>query len=208
MSAKKLPIVTRSHEALAKASELLQPGFGEWAYERFAHFNAKHFSNDLQPCPIIAVPVAPYGHWVGLARGDDGELHGAIYIKMAGTTAGRFNPGDYQSHILLHEMLHRYLSQRGEQSKHDGAPWCREIMRIGREMGLPDFYAAPERVTSRKGKSVRVMATSEDGVVSLPRRLIANFPHFAFDYQEGRAVQVQELPTAACSYAESKAGIS
>jgi hypothetical protein len=177
---------------LADAAELLQPGFGKLAYQKFDEYNAAHFSGELEPRPIIAVPVAPYGHWVGLARGDDENAHGAIYLQQAGAHYATVKVDDYMSHVLLHEMIHHWLYQRRENSKHNAAPWCREIMRIGSEMGLPDFWASPSSPRKIEGRSVRQQKPRKDGMLSLPMTAIARFPHTFFSYHQGKAALLAE----------------
>lgn len=189
-----LPTTTSSFTALSEAAELLQPGFGQWAYAEFEKYNDLHFGNELIPCPMICVPVAPYGHWVGLARKHAG---GAIYIQATGSTDALYGNTLKQSHIILHEMIHHLLFQQGRNSEHNATPWCAEIMRIGKEMGLPDFWASPSQPRKRDGRSVRMQKPRKDGMASISLNQIARFPHFAFTYQKGEAVLRSTIREAA-----------
>lgn len=171
-------------ESYNQAAELMQPGLGAWAYDRFAEFNQEYFDNTVPAMPILFVPMSPYGNWVGLA-----EYAGRILLWDKHALDSDYTPGLYAAHILLHEMLHQYLYVKDEDTKHNGHPWCREIMRIGKQMGL-SFHASPsrtKRIKDENGDSKVIRTQATDGVVpSIPLKGgISSFPHFAFDYTTG-----------------------
>ena len=162
------------------AAELLQPGLGAWSYDCFDRLNECHFGGELPPLPILWVPVAPYGHWIGLARCRVEER--AIFLQGTGATGLSLRPSDRHAHILLHEMVHQYLALRGEPTAHESEAWCCQIMRIGRNFGL-HFWASPPKPTRRNNKPVRIQAPSPEGVESVPYKThIAGFPHGFFSY--------------------------
>lgn len=172
-------------ESYKQAAEVMQPGLGAWTYDRFAELNARYF-DDRVPCmPVVWVPMSPYGRWVGLA-----EYKGRILLWDKHALDPDYTPGLNAEHILLHEMLHQYLHNRNENSKHNGLPWCREIMRIGSMMGL-SFHASPSKTARKKNEDgtsqvIRVQQSSDYGTPSIPLDGgINQFPHFAFDYTTG-----------------------
>jgi hypothetical protein len=196
------------------AADLLQPGLGAATYDRFAEFNKMFFDNQVPAMPIVWVSVAPYGHWVGRASGDapKGELlraAGQVWIfaskayETYHTSDGQPAPTDYGSHVLLHEMTHQYLYARNENGKHEGAPWRREITRIGKMLGLPDFYAGPSIVrkvivgtdddgnTVRKSKRFNAPSPATGGL-SVTQETIARFPHFGYVYDKGMVVRTRK----------------
>jgi SprT-like family len=155
--------------------------FGEpvsWLYDEFQRHNAHYFGGALQPIPIV-VGLSAYGGCLGLTRlaGEWGDAP-RITIATQYLKRGRNETSD----ILLHEMIHALLSQQGENVRHNGAPWCREIMRITPLLDLPPILAAPivpSRVPSRAGgligrqaKPVRVAKPSH-----LSRQDLAHWPH-------------------------------
>jgi hypothetical protein len=74
--------------------------------------------------------------------------------------------------VLLHEMIHAALVERGESPAHADAPWCSEITRISALLGRPDIHAEPEKVRRVDGTVTRV---TPDG--SLSRDDAAHWPH-------------------------------
>ena len=64
---------------------------------------------------------------------------------------------------LLHEMLHQYLHERGEESKHNGEPWRREIMRITWLITGKEIWAGASSVRLHQRKTDSLpQATSRD----------------------------------------------
>jgi hypothetical protein len=87
---------------------------------------------------------------------------------------------------LLHEMLHQYLFERGENSAHAGAPWRREIMRLTKLITGETVWAGPSKTVRRDGHMVRVNASHpETKQVSLPQAVIARWPHDGFGINLG-----------------------
>jgi len=128
----------------------------------FQQYNAAYFDGELHPVPILLVPVAPYGHWIGLTR------QSFIYLVWKLDEHA-------ERATLLHEMVHAWLHQRGENPKHAGAPWCREIMRISRLLGHT-IHAGAYAVQRQGKRVVRVNRAGPHGEPSLPQREIATWP--------------------------------
>src|SRR5262245_14336650 len=85
--------------------------------------------------------------------------------------------------VLLHEMIHQYLIERGESPKHEHEPWCREIMQLHRAITRKAIWATPESVGKELGpdgkrKSTRFQkACPETGMESIPRKDLSRWPH-------------------------------
>jgi hypothetical protein len=131
-------------------------------------YNALFFDAALQVTPVLYVPTSPYGHWIGL------HLHQRnIYLMFPNKsrTWGRVRG------VLLHEMIHQHLAQSGENPQHAGAPWCREIMRISRQLGR-NVWAGKYTVRRVNGKSVRINLAqpSPDGALALNQKQISRWP--------------------------------
>ena len=84
---------------------------GQRVAETWLAFNKKHFGGKLQPLPITIVNTSPYGHWLGLTCGSLNRTH-LIQLTMP-TEAGQLVA---DRGVLLHEMIHQCLVERGESS--------------------------------------------------------------------------------------------
>ena len=131
-------------------------------------YNDLFFDGKLRVTPVLYVPTSPYGHWVGQHRAQQN-----IYLMF---------PGENRSWpvvrgVLLHEMIHQALSQRGQNPAHAGTLWCQEIMRISRQLGT-EIWAGKYMVKKIDGKSTRVNeAPSEStGARILRQKEIAGWP--------------------------------
>jgi hypothetical protein len=74
--------------------------------------------------------------------------------------------------VLLHEMVHVRLDDRGVNSDHNAQPWCDEIMRITPQLDLEPVKAAPVKPRRVNGKVKRLPL---DGHLS--RDEISSWPH-------------------------------
>ena len=154
---------------LLHVSSVAFGGAGRRTALLWRQYAAAYFADELVPVPILYVPAAPYGHWVGLCGATD---HGTGHIYILA------RPWLYTRGILLHEMTHTYLKQRGENAKHAGEPWCREVRRISKLMGR-ELWAG-RTTTKRDGKRVfRANVTGPNGEASIPQEFIARWPYGA-----------------------------
>jgi len=165
------------------AAELIYPGFGAWTYDTFDRLNRQHFENRVPLMPIRWHHTLAYGAALGLAV-DGGTPAARIDIAMHMNGAWAFDetgsPNLMAEHLLLHEMLHHFLTVTGRKSKHNTRDWCAEIERIGAELGIKPFRAAPSKVTKVRIGDKRVSQRVQEGDLAMNE--IASFPHFAFDY--------------------------
>jgi hypothetical protein len=163
---------TKSSVTFDDALLIAERCFGELGRKTvflWKQYNRDYFGGALAATPVLYVPTSPFGHWVGLHRPDRN-----IYLMP---------PGEHRSWgfvraALLHEMIHQNLAQLGDNQKHAGEPWCREVMRLSNMFGR-EIWAGKYTVQRVKGKCARVnqAAPADSQALSLNQRQIARFPH-------------------------------
>ena len=134
--------------------------------------NKRYFNNQLKPIPLVITQAQPYGKRLAFcAHSRFGRcitlnIPKAHDILLADKGA------------LLHEMIHQYLHERGENPKHDGAAWRREIMRLTTLLNGRDIWAGRSKTMRKKQKVYRGNeAHPETGAASLDQQAIATWPH-------------------------------
>jgi hypothetical protein len=136
-------------------------------------YNKRLFGGDLQPILITRSRVFSYGRCVGWIRVDR-EPHRQIQVKEFSEEICTD-----QCRILLHEMVHQALLERGQSPKHADQPWCDEIMRISRLLGQPIW--AGKYTVIRHGRDLRrgnrPAPTELAGLRALSHKEIARWPH-------------------------------
>lgn len=156
---------------------------GEAVADSWLSLNKLHFSNRLEPLPIILVSTSAYGRWVGCTYCDAGTRR-AHLIQLAMPRQTKSLVADRG--VLLHEMIHQHLAEQGKSPKHEHEPWCEEIMRLHRAITGKGIYAAPEVVIktkevdprAQKPKSIRLPRRHPiTGLPSIDRMTIATWPH-------------------------------
>jgi hypothetical protein len=101
---------------------------GETLVLLWRQFNGAFFFNSLRPVPLILVPGSLLTSSAGQSSfGTDGTTQ---YIYLP-----RGRPPAALRGALLHEMVHQRLNEAGKNPRHDGEPWCEEIVRISRLLG-------------------------------------------------------------------------
>jgi hypothetical protein len=116
----------------------------------------------------------PFGKRIGQCSHNVGGDGRAITLNLP--DCGRRLVAD--NNTLLHEMLHQFLFERGEDSTHAGAPWRREIMRMTKLITGKTIWAGPSKTVRQNGKVVRINASHpETKESSLPQIVIARWPH-------------------------------
>jgi len=129
---------------------------------------------------VLYVPTSPWGHWVGLTCSIIRTAPPArLYLMFPGGRDDQ-RPWPYVRGVLLHEMTHAYLLERGENAEHKSQPWRREIMRLSRDLGRPVFAGAStvgkRRRADGRRVSVRFNKPATDGTPSLSQDEIACWP--------------------------------
>jgi hypothetical protein len=136
-------------------------------------FNRVYYGGALRPIPIFITQSQPFGKRIAYCTGSsDGARHIALNLPTNHAKLVADNS------TLLHERLHQYLHERGEESKHTGEPWRREIMRITRLITGKEIWAGASSVRRINGKPTRYHKPHpETGAESLKQSAIARWPH-------------------------------
>ena len=112
--------------------------------------------------------TSPFGHWVGCTH----SVRQQNRVAFIALTAP-YNPSLVSDRgVVLHEMVHSYLIERGEVPAHEGAPSCREITRLSALLRRPDIKAEAQKVQRVNGKVARVLPAG-----SIERGVAARWPH-------------------------------
>lgn len=154
---------------------------GEQLAELWAAFNDRLWGGSLEPVPIWLPRVTTYGRWIGLYSGNHDHRSLSVQVKW------QLSP-QAQADVLLHECVHQALWEQRQCPAHNAWPWCREIVRLTRELWGIDIWAAPSVPRRVAGHSTRVQAAGPGEQVSITRQQIATWPHSL-----GLHVQVDQL---------------
>src|SRR5262249_41603832 len=141
----------------------------------WTRLNTAYFDGSLRPVPLILTQTQPYGRRIGFCSYPNGLTGCGRTITLNLPAHSGFLLAD--NNTLLHEMLHQYLFERGENSAHAGEPWRREIMRLTKLISGKTIWAGPSKIVRQDGKAVRMNAPhAETGEPSLPQKIIARWP--------------------------------
>jgi len=154
---------------------------GEQLADLWAALNDQLWGGLLEPTPIWLPRVTTYGRWVGKYTGNLEHRTLSIQVKWQLGEQGRAD-------VLLHEMVHQRLHERRECTKHNAWPWCREIVRLTRELWGRDIWASPAVPRRVAGHSTRVQVAGPGGLQSISRQAIATWPQSI-----GLCVPIDEL---------------
>lgn len=155
---------------------------GSNAVARWKEFNDRFFDGKLKPVPLVITRAQPYGARLAYCSYGLGGGERTITLNI---------PKDHDSlvadnSVLLHEMIHQCLFERGEYPSHDGEPWRKEIMRLHRVLTKKDIWAGRSKTARRKRKEGREMISEvvrinephpETGAKSLSQFDISRWPH-------------------------------
>lgn len=125
MTALPTPLESPTVRDYRYAAGLLWGIAGTFLVDEYQALNARYFADELPPRPIVIGLVA-YGGCLGLTRHDGPWIGPRITIAPELFRRGTRHVAD----VLLHEMIHTKLILAGEYAKHNGQPWCRELMRL------------------------------------------------------------------------------
>jgi hypothetical protein len=156
---------------------------GTWAAATWTHLNIDHFDGRLRYHGIVfgLTPhgknfghTQPEGLWPGRIT-----LHPSLLRPRGAAWGSYFSQlgSRFAEDVLLHEMVHVRLVERGEERDdrdgcHNIEPWCAEIVRITPQLGLPTIKAVPVKPRRVNGSVVRQAPDDH-----LSRADIAHWPH-------------------------------
>jgi hypothetical protein len=139
----------------------------------WALYNKRFFAGVLKPVPLVITNAQPFGK----------RLAFCSYNVAGNGRTITVNVPKVHSHLLadnstlLHEMIHQYLAERGEDPQHSSEAWRREIMRLHHVLTGTEIWAGKSRSARRGGRVVRENQPHPDGRASLAQGDIARWPY-------------------------------
>jgi hypothetical protein len=103
--------------------------------EKWRAFNAAYFDGALRPVPLVVTNTQPFGKRLAFCSYNPDTRGRTITLNVP--KAHRTLLAD--NGVLLHEMIHQFLFERGEYASHNGAGWRREIMRLTKQIAGRDL---------------------------------------------------------------------
>lgn len=143
---------------------------GELITKLWSALNQKHFDNVLKPLPLWFPSLFPYNKTAGRFTANLEGQSLSIQIKAGMTLQDK-------SDVLLHEMIHQYLSESDLNPNHNALPWCNQIMRLSKDIWDKTIWASPSVPRKVNGISKRIQKPSSEGSPSIPLADIASWPH-------------------------------
>ena len=142
--------------------------------DRWCEFNASYFANALRPVPLVITHTQPFGKRLAFCSYNPDTSGRTITLNVP----TQHNHLLADNSTLLHEMVHQFLFERGEDAAHRSAGWRREIMRLNKLITGVEIWAGPSVVRRIAGKAMRINAPNpQTGEPSLTQRVIARWPH-------------------------------
>jgi hypothetical protein len=162
----------------AEMRHALEVGWGEVGgrvADCWREYNRLYFGGRLRPLPIFLTPATPYGHLLGWCCGHDVRV-----IALAAPRQGDVLVADRDT--LLHEMVHQLLFEEGVSPRHKDEPWCREIMRLHKQITGKEIWAGKYTVMKKRVGDGRASVRGNlprpgTGEPSIPQAEIARWPH-------------------------------
>ena len=181
--------VTPSNVSQFSIDDMRRFGLEAWGelganvVEKWCEFNATYFGGALKPVPLVITNTQPFGHRIGFCSYDPDTSGRTITLNVP----ARHKVLVADNGTLLHEMLHQYLNERGENPKHAGEPWRREIMRLTKVITGRDVWAGRSKTVRANGSIIRMNAPHPvSGEPSVPQKVIARWPHDGFGINFGK----------------------
>lgn len=174
--------------ALKRAARILWPNWGPWSYETWERLNGELFANALTPCGIL-FGLTPHGASLGYFRPEDKTI--TLHVSLLDPSQpspwgmGHVLGERYAADVLLHEMVHQRLHQRGFDwrtesprgtSPHNSAGWVDEVNRLSPMLGL-DCKA--EVIRQRRVKKGQNPSWTPRDPSALTREKLETWPHCA-----------------------------
>lgn len=156
---------------------------GESIVRKWCEFNNAYFDGALKPVPLVITNTQPFGKRLAFCSYNPGTSGRTITLNL---------PKDHDvlvadNNTLLHEMVHQFLFERGEDAAHLSNGWRREIMRLTKQITGKEVWAGRSMTTRCDKRVVRINAPHpETKEPSLPQAIIARWPHAGLGIDFGR----------------------
>jgi hypothetical protein len=146
---------------------------GTATVNKWAEFNGRYFDGRLRPVPLVITNTLPFGKRLAFCSYNPDNKGRTITLNVPSQHKRLLANND----TLLHEMIHQWLFECGEDPAHAGAGWRREIMRLHEVITGCRIWAGRSKTKRIDGKVVRINEADDDGTLSLPQGEIARWPH-------------------------------
>jgi hypothetical protein len=180
--------ITRSYVSQFSIEDMRRFALEAWGelganvVEKWREFNTTYFGGALRP-PLVISNTQPFGNRIGVCSYNPDTSGRTITLNVP----VQHNVLVADNGTLLHEMLHQYLHERGENPKHAGEPWRREIMRLTKAITGREIWAGQSKTVRDNGKVIRINAPHPvSGEPSVPQKVIARWPHDGFGINFGK----------------------
>jgi hypothetical protein len=157
--------------------------------DKWVDLNKLYFDGKLKPVPLVLTHTQPFGKRIAFCSYNPGTHGRTITLNVPKTTGH----GHYQlvadNNGLLHEMVHQFLFERGEDAAHAGGPWRREIMRLNRMIAGREIWAGRSKTIrdpSDMKRVIRINEPKEEGKPSLKQSEIACWPMYCHGISLGK----------------------
>jgi hypothetical protein len=156
---------------------------------KWCGFNERYFGGRLRPVPLVITNTLPFGK--RLAFCSYGTSSGGGRTITLNIPKDRHAGRRYQlladNNTLLHEMVHQFLFEHGEDAAHLSAGWRREIMRLTKQITGKNVWAGRSKTIRRDKRVIRINEPHpETGETSLPQAIIARWPHDGLEIDFGK----------------------
>jgi hypothetical protein len=163
--------------------------FGLKVVDKWADYNERYFGGSLRPVPLVITHTQPFGKRLAFCSYNPGRGR-TITLNMPKTTGHGAYELVADNCTLLHEMVHQYLFERGEDAEHEREGWRREIMRLNKLIAGKEIWAGRSKTMRDPEDKTRVLRRNEPhpetGKASLSQMQIARWPHDARGIKLGK----------------------
>jgi hypothetical protein len=159
---------------------------GTSTVKKWAEFNERFFDGALRPVPLVISRTMAFGKCIGKCSYNPDNYGRAITLNVPAVRT--FLLAD--NCTLLHEMIHQFLFECGEDAAHAGDGWRREIMRLNKLITGEDIWAGRSTTARREVAGVKTVVRinipkPDTGEKSLGQMAIARWPHDQGDIHLG-----------------------
>jgi len=148
---------------------------GTATVSKWREFNGRYFDGRLRPVPLVITNTQPFGRRSAFCSYDPTASGRTITLNVP----ERHHSLVADNGVLLHEMIHQALFERGTDAAHASEGWRNEIMRLHELITGSQIWAGRSIIKRIDGKAVRINKPRNDGTASMTQGSIARWPHSA-----------------------------